>query len=68
MDEARSAEVLLARAMVGEEELDALLEGLSVKKMGERLRSGSKSVDDALEGGLVDGRVVGIWGEGSEVS
>jgi hypothetical protein len=79
----RPAEALLASSLVQEEELDELIEeicGLGKKKgigrVGEedmgRLGTGVKSVDDALDGGLVGGRVVGIWGEsggaGMEVS
>ena len=66
---ARPAEPLLARALVGDEELERLLEGvLSGKGVLEeedaKLSTGSRSVDEALEGGLEGGNVVGLWSEG----
>jgi hypothetical protein len=71
--EARPAEAVLARAMVGDEELEEVFGGLGVGKASDedgsgKLSSGSGSVDDALEGGLVDGHVVGVWGESGQVS
>jgi predicted ATP-dependent serine protease len=68
----RAAEPLLASSLVDDEELDALFEGLNTKtkrksdKIG--IATGIKSVDDALDGAITGGRVVGISGEGGEVS
>ncbi|KAF2029346.1 hypothetical protein EK21DRAFT_113075 [Setomelanomma holmii] len=64
----RPAEVLLASSLVRDEELDRLLEGacgLGKSKGGgeERLGTGAKSLDDALDGGLKGGKVTGIWEE-----
>lgn len=66
----RSAEVLLGASMIGEEEIGVLLEVLLVDSVCEKgdgkrtLRTGIKSVDDALDGGLKSGNLVGIWSEG----
>jgi len=63
------AQPLLASSFISDEELDAILEGVyspGIKKRREkrvRLQTGVKSVDDALGGGLVGGRVVSISGE-----
>ena len=74
---ARSAEPLLASQLISDEDLDSLLESVLKVNIGtrssrkERLGTGVKSLDDALNGGLEGGRVVGISGEagagGSEV-
>jgi RecA/RadA recombinase len=69
--EARAAEPLLASAVLEDEELDALFEGLGVGKRRDgkiRVGTGVESVDNALQGGVVGGNIVGVWGEGVEVS
>jgi len=71
--EARPADPLLASSLLGDEALEGLVEGICRvgPKRGDGLRTGVRSLDDALDGGLRGGRVVGIWGEGtggSEVS
>lgn len=35
---------------------------------GVRVGTGTKSVDDALGGGIRGGNVLGLWGDGCEVS
>ena len=75
---ARSAELLLASQLISDEDLNSLLESVLKVNIGtgssrkERLGTGVKSLDDALNGGLEGGRVVGISGEagagGSEVN
>jgi hypothetical protein len=68
----RAAEPLLASSMVDDEELDALFEGLNTKTRRRSdtigIAAGIKSVDDALDGAITGGRVVGVSGEGGEVS
>ena len=72
--QARPAEPLLASSLIGDEELEGVVAG-SVgprqKRRGESLRTGVKSVDEALEGGLEGGQVVGVsagqGGSGVEV-
>lgn len=67
------AEPLLGSALLGDDELDVLMEGLCAgkKRDDERtLGTGVKSLDGALAGGVLEGRVLGIWSEvtgGSEV-
>ncbi|KAF2824794.1 hypothetical protein CC86DRAFT_353369 [Ophiobolus disseminans] len=68
--EARPAEPVLASALLGDGELDALVEGmcgvgLRKRDGGERLPIGVKSLDDALGGGLLGGRVVSVSVEGT---
>lgn len=71
------AEPILASTLLNDEDLDDLLEGLidaSAKKrieLGRRestLGTGVREVDDVLSGGLRAGRMVGVSGEGGEVS
>lgn len=68
------AEALLASAVLGDEELDALFEaqvhgGRKRQDDGRiRIGTGNTSVDQALGGGIGGGNVVGIWGDGGEVS
>jgi hypothetical protein len=74
------AQALLASAVLGDGELDALVEfgcgvgvgigvGIGVKKRvgggGKRLGLGVKSLDDALDGGLSSGSIVSVSGEGT---
>lgn len=67
---ARPAEPLLASSLLGDGELDGLVEGmchvgLKRRRGGEeRLGMGVESVDDALSGGLCSGRVVSVSGQG----
>ncbi|KAL5441862.1 hypothetical protein PMIN06_009213 [Paraphaeosphaeria minitans] len=68
MAPARPAEPILASAAITDEELGRLFdEVISGKPRPTKsegvLRTGSQSVDAALGGGLVGGRVVGVWGE-----
>ncbi|KAF2249099.1 hypothetical protein BU26DRAFT_312056 [Trematosphaeria pertusa] len=63
--QARPAELLLASSLIGDEELEVLLEGVVAgrvgpqqKRRGESLGTGVKSLDEALDGGLEGGRVV----------
>lgn len=76
---ARSAEPLLASQFIGDQDLDELLESVcnvnlqhQTGVIGNVLKTGVKSLDDAFGGGLQSGRVVGVNGEagagGSEVS
>ena len=76
---ARPAEPLLASQLIGDQDLDELLESVCNVNLqhqngvGENvLQTGVKSLDDALGGGMQSGRVVGVSGEagagGSEVS
>ncbi|KAH7070497.1 hypothetical protein BKA63DRAFT_568878 [Paraphoma chrysanthemicola] len=74
-----AAEAVLASALLGEEELDGLIDavwemgvgkgkvvgsgGLRAKEEEGRIGTGVKSVDDALGGGVRGGRVMGVWGE-----
>lgn len=70
------AEAMSASALVSDEGVDAVVEGVlagTVKRWDEgrgeaRVKTGVRSVDDALEGGLQSGDVVGVSGESSEVS
>jgi predicted ATP-dependent serine protease len=65
----RPAEPLLASHSIDDKDLSELLESLCViienkeKDEKKRLRSGVKSLDDALSGGLHSGRIVRISGE-----
>lgn len=66
----RPAEPLLASHSIDDKDLSELLESLcsvSIEKKEKdekkRLRSGVKSLDDALSGGLHSGRIVRISGE-----
>jgi hypothetical protein len=75
---ARPAEPLLASQVISDQELYHLLEaacngdGAKKRNQGELLSVGIKSLDDALGGGIVGGRVVGMSDEagagGSAVS
>jgi len=76
---ARPAEPLLASQLIGDQDLDELLESVCNVNLqhhngveGNVLKIGVKSLDDAFGGGIQSGRVVGISGEagagGSEVS
>jgi hypothetical protein len=72
--EAGPAEPLLAGNLIGEDELEGLVERFDLggnkgnRDEGVRLGTGRKEVDDgALGGGLCGGDVVGVWGEGGEV-
>jgi RecA/RadA recombinase len=59
-------EPMLASCLISDEELDEFLEGDQnddFRKKKERLTTGVKNVDDALGGGIVAGRVIGISGE-----
>ncbi|KAH7382222.1 hypothetical protein BKA66DRAFT_570517 [Pyrenochaeta sp. MPI-SDFR-AT-0127] len=63
--DARPAEPLLAAQLLSDEELDELLDDICGVDLGKRRRdgvnvlsTGVKSLDDALDGGLEDGRVV----------
>ena len=78
MSAVRSAEPLLASALVTDGELGEVYGGVvkgvtsaTVKHRG-AVNTGSGSVDGALGGGLEGGKVVGVWGEvgggGGEVS
>lgn len=76
-DVTRAAEPLLASTLIGDGELEGLAEEVLDEKGGARrkeklLETGIKSLDDALEGGLEGGGVVGVSGEvgagGIEVS
>ncbi|KAF1935688.1 hypothetical protein EJ02DRAFT_471004, partial [Clathrospora elynae] len=74
IETARPPEPLLASHLLGDEELDGLLEAVSITKRREKkvvLGTGVKSLDDALAGGLEGGAVVGVSGEagggGSEI-
>lgn len=68
--QARSAEVLLARDVIGEEEVRDLLGEICGVGLGgrdgtakmTRLGTGVRSLDEALDGGLSGGRISGIWG------
>jgi hypothetical protein len=71
-----AAQALLASAVLGDGELDALVNGMcgagvggGVKKRvgdgGERLGMGVKSLDDALNGGLSSVSIVSVSGEGT---
>jgi predicted ATP-dependent serine protease len=69
------AEPLLASSLISNSELDAILDNITspgVRNKSVRLATGVRSVDDALCGGLVGGRVVSVSGEAgggsSEVS
>ncbi|KAF1971914.1 hypothetical protein BU23DRAFT_581160 [Bimuria novae-zelandiae CBS 107.79] len=67
--EVRSAEPLLATALVDNEELgaifDSVVSGTAVPtEKVNPLKTGSGSVDGVLGGGLEGGGVVGVWGEG----
>ncbi|KAH8708557.1 hypothetical protein GQ44DRAFT_777074 [Phaeosphaeriaceae sp. PMI808] len=67
-----AAEPLLASSTVGTEEVDALVEGLyeltvNAKRDDENLLgTGVQSLDEALEGGFLDGTTIGVWGERNE--
>lgn len=73
-----SAEPLLASQIIGDEELDELVDSVCHARIGKsknpesRLKTGVKSLDDALGGGLESARVVCVSGEAavgaSEVS
>ena len=76
---ARPAEPLLASQLIGDQDLDELLESVCNVNLqhqngvgGNVLQTGVKSLDDAFGGGIQSGRVVGVSGEagagGSEVS
>ncbi|KAL1797572.1 hypothetical protein ACET3X_004178 [Alternaria dauci] len=67
---ARPAEPRLASHLIDDEELDELLESLcdvGTERKAEyekkRLRTGVKSLDDALDGGIESGWIVGVSGE-----
>jgi hypothetical protein len=68
MAPAGTAEPLLASAVVTSEELERLFDNviggkpLLTRKHGV-LRTGQRSVDEAVGGGLESGRVVGVWGD-----
>lgn len=74
----RPTEPLLASQVLSDEELDTLMEGWGDGGIRQRrdgaalLRAGVKSLDDALDGGLRAGTVVGVSSEagggGSAVS
>ncbi|KAI4630694.1 hypothetical protein J4E80_001632 [Alternaria sp. BMP 0032] len=75
---ARPAEPLLASQLIGDQDLDELLESVCNVNLqhqngvGENvLQTGVKSLDDAFDGGIQSGRVVGVSGEagagGSEI-
>ncbi|KAH7082195.1 hypothetical protein FB567DRAFT_447358 [Paraphoma chrysanthemicola] len=64
-----AAEAVLASALLGEEDLDGLIDGVWEMGVGKgkeeegEIGTGVKSVDDALGGGVRGGRVMGVWGE-----
>ena len=71
------AEPVLASTLLEDEDLDDLLEGLidagakkriDLERRGGTLGTGVGEVDDVLCGGLRAGRMVGVSGEGGEVS
>jgi len=75
----RPAEPLLASQLIGDQDLDELVESVCNINLqhqnsvgGNILQTGVKSLDDAFGGGIQSGRVVGVSGEagagGSEVS
>lgn len=61
---ARPAEPLLAAHLLSDQELDELIDQVCGVELGKRRETGNvlgigvKSLDDALDGGLEDGRVV----------
>lgn len=72
---ARKAEPVLASALIGDAELEGIVDGIFDQTLGPRGRSrgeeelgrvgiGVKSVDDAVSGGLQIGSVVAVSGEG----
>lgn len=70
-------EPILASTLLNEEDLDDLLEGsidagakkrIEEGRRGSTLGTGVREVDDVLGGGLRAGRMVGVSGEGGEVS
>jgi predicted ATP-dependent serine protease len=64
--DATPADPILASHLTSDEELDKVLEGVhndGFRKQKERLETGVKNLDDALSGGIVAGRVVGISGD-----
>lgn len=65
---ARPADALLASSLLSEDELGCLFDGLDVRKRRDEglLGTGVRSVDEALDGGISSGRIVGIWGDGGE--
>jgi len=76
---ARPAEPLLASQLIGDQDLDELLESVCNVNLqhqngvgGNVLQTGVQSLDDALGGGIQSGKVVEVSGEagagGSEVS
>lgn len=76
---ARPAEPLLASQLIGDQDLDELLESVCNVNLQHKhgvgkdvLQTGVKSLDDAFGGGMQSGRVVGVSGEagagGGEVS
>lgn len=70
-----AAEPLLAGRMMGNGELGHVferfrLEDENMQRLdGNEMRvgTGSKSVDDALGGGVCGGNVLGVWGDGGQV-
>ncbi|KAI4628785.1 hypothetical protein J4E83_003338 [Alternaria metachromatica] len=75
---ARPAEPLLASQLIGDQDLDELLESVCNVNLQHQngvganvLQTGVKSLDDAFGGGIQSGRVVGVSGEagagGSEI-
>ncbi|KAI4714664.1 hypothetical protein J4E89_000345 [Alternaria sp. Ai002NY15] len=67
---ARPAEPLLASQLIGDQDLDELLESVCNVNLqhqngvgGIVLKTGVKSLDDAFGGGIQSGRVVGVSGE-----
>lgn len=59
---------MLASAVITEEEISRLFQDVSgeATRLGDGkggLGTGVKSVDGAVGGGLMGGRVVGVWGE-----
>jgi predicted ATP-dependent serine protease len=72
---ARKAEPVLASALIGDAELEGIVDGVFDQASGARNRAGGeeeigrvgigvKSVDDAVTGGLRMGSVVAVSGEG----